>query len=781
MTVGTRTVRLVLVGIAVLLVAVLLGFISLARLRAHRYLLGLPGKLGIDIKQETNGFTYSQSSKGHTVFTVHASKEVQRNDGTITLHDVGIVLFGPNGERTDQIHGTNFEYDAKAHLLQAAGEVFIDLLPPGSNPNSGDDSSRMVHVRTNGLLFDEQARSATTEGALEFRTTGYSGDAVGASYDSSTGILLLRSKVQVSGLRDGRPATLTAARAEINRTAQTVDLQNAHYAASDVSGEQTLAADYALIHLTHSGSPTSVDALGNVTLSGSEQGTISAARLEVQLGETSQPRSAHLVGDVRYARDAGAKRDRGRSNDVRITFDNAGHPTHVSLAGDVTSSEEAAGSLRALDASSLELVLAGGGRTPTLISSALAAGNQARLRMTTADAKGGEATDLRAARLNASFAGIHGKSELTRLDGTGETLLERVGTDAHGALLRRESSRGDTLHVDFATGSQGRSTLRRAEQHGAITSLREVRNGRGELETEHAKAGSASYDAEVDSLRLNGAVKIDNAQSMLLADEVVADRANGDVHARGSVRVTYVSEGQAEPLHVTAARAEAHKASGIAEFFGVSGVKPRMWQGSSQVEAPLLRFDRTQGRLSAEGDRGDEPPQVSAFLSGSAAKEKRAGPLHITSRDMTYTEDARRIDFHGDVRAAEADRVMTSADATVWLSAGEDAGAARKEATDLMIGRVDRMLATGGVSLVQPGREAAGERLLYTASDGTFVLTGTSSAPPRVVDEARGTITGAVLRFKTGDRNVSVAGTQAAGNVPALPGKVRSEVRMRPR
>jgi lipopolysaccharide export system protein LptA len=57
----------------------------------------------------------------------------------------------------------------------------------------------------------------------------------------------------------------------------------------------------------------------------------------------------------------------------------------------------------------------------------------------------------------------------------------------------------------------------------------------------------------------------------------------------------------------------------------------------------------------------------------------------------------------------------------------------------------------------QPGRTATGERLVYTASDGFFVLTGTATVLPKVVDETRGTVTGTELRFHTGDESVVIS------------------------
>jgi lipopolysaccharide export system protein LptA len=92
-----------------------------------------------------------------------------------------------------------------------------------------------------------------------------------------------------------------------------------------------------------------------------------------------------------------------------------------------------------------------------------------------------------------------------------------------------------------------------------------------------------------------------------------------------------------------------------------------------------------------------------------------------------------------------------------------------------MAGSVERMVASGHIDMEQPGRRATGEQLVYTASDGLFVLTGTPAVLPKVVDDQRGTVTGTSLRFHSGDDNVLVSngGENGAGQ------RVRTETRVK--
>ena len=76
---------------------------------------------------------------------------------------------------------------------------------------------------------------------------------------------------------------------------------------------------------------------------------------------------------------------------------------------------------------------------------------------------------------------------------------------------------------------------------------------------------------------------------MLWADRVVTEQQTGDATADGSVKASYGQAGSAEePVHVLAARAELKHDSQIATFHGVAGRPARLWQGASQVDAPVL-------------------------------------------------------------------------------------------------------------------------------------------------------------------------------------------------
>ena len=171
----------------------------------------------------------------------------------MTLHDVGIVLYGRKQDRADRIYGKEFEYDQKDGMVRAVGEVHIDLQAPAAadakakmDYAAGKDlhgglagarrrasmratDERLIHVTTSGLVFLQKLGVAATDKDIEFASGGMTGHAVGADYSSDTGVVVLHSAVRVNGLQHERPVVLTASQAVLDRPGQTVMLSQAKY------------------------------------------------------------------------------------------------------------------------------------------------------------------------------------------------------------------------------------------------------------------------------------------------------------------------------------------------------------------------------------------------------------------------------------------------------------------------------------------------------------------------------------------------------------------------
>jgi lipopolysaccharide export system protein LptA len=865
MNVSVERLRVWLLAGAGLLLLVIAAFLGYAHYRTHRFLTGLPGKLGADIRQETNGFTYSQSNgpNGRTIYTIHAAKMVQRKDGRVTLDDVGIVLYGRgdgSSDRVDRIYGSEFEYDQNAGVVRAMGEVHIDLQAPApadanarANYAAGHDAKdgagggvkdeRLIHVKTSGLVFLQKLGVAATDQDLEFEFNGMIGHAHGADYNSDTGLLVLQSAVKVSGLKQGEPVVLTAGRAALDRHRQQVLMSHAVYTAlGGETGARVAKGERVTAYLRREGSVERVTAEGGVSLTDGAGGTATAERGEVHLSAENQPQMVKLAGAVRYAADAPLRQARGEAEEGRAGFDRAGQLEHVVLTGAVhlherTRSAEAAQgpwNERDLAARELELGMAAGRDRRLELREATATGD-ARLTLVNPPAAGmnGATTSaLSGDVLTADLVTRDGGTQVKSVHAAGHTALRRVG--ATGAT---ETSSGDTMDADFrggqigvsgaadsrrvgksgraagASASRGTEEITTASQQGHVV-MTNLPVGKGGATTaakggeQRATADRAVYDGATGKLTLTGSVQVSETGSVVWADRVVMEQTTGDAVAEGAVKASYAQagrpggqQGAGEVMHVLAARGELKHDAALAIFYGGMGSPARLWQGASQVTAPVLQFEQRERRMVARGDgRGAGLVVHAVFVSAASAGNtgaikpaaaRKPVPVRVASHEMTYSDAARRADFGGGVLVEDADGTMRARQAAVYLQAagsarGGEPGSASgigagmdgkgvATGSAFLGGSVERAVVSGGVMMVQPGRRMSGEQVVYTASDGMFVMTGSPGVPPKMMDEARGTITGASLRFHAGDNSVVVSNgpDSVAGE------RVRTETRVK--
>jgi lipopolysaccharide export system protein LptA len=873
MNVSIERLRFWLLVGAGLLVIVIAAFLGYAHYRAHRFLRDLPQKLGVDIRRETNNVTYSQSVQGRTVYTIHAAKAVERSDGKMTLHDVGIVLYGRKQDRADRIYGQEFEYDQKNEIIRAVGEVHIDLQAPeaadanakmdyaagkdlhggqagggvGGEHENKDD--RLIHVTTSGLVFLRKLGVAATDRDIEFASGGMTGHAVGADYSADTGVVVLHAAVKVNGLQHDRPVVLTASHAVLDRPGQTIVLSKARYVAiGDAGGGDegsaeghTAEAQHVVVHLRSDGSAERLEAEGEVTLTGAAGGSVRAPRGEMTLNAQNQPQSAVMSGGVKYTAEEPLRQAQGDAGEGRAAFDKKGHLDHVVMTGAVHLHERVRAadasaepwSERELNAGTVELALATDSAGKAQLRDAKAAGD-ARLKVVSTAAKGGSSSSALAGDvLTAHFVRLGSKDHIAEVHGDGHTALRRVSatgvvnTGSGDSLVAHfrpvtaagrglGSSRKGQLGRKDGFGGGGADEVSDAVEQGHVVMTRLPVRKPGETAPpleERATAERAVFDGELERTTLTGNVQVGDGTSVLWADRVVTEQQTGDAVADGSVKASYRQAGSAEePAHVLAARADLKHDSQIATFHGVAGTPARLWQGASQVEAPVLQFEQKQRRLLAHGEGQGAPMAVHTVLvsggsSGTSAKVDVARPkavgkvisggradvVRVASRELVYSDEARKAEFTGDVEVESRDGSMRGRQVVVYLQPAQtgagkasslNSGKADGTKTNpasaaggsgFMAGSVERVVATGHIDMEQPGRRATGEQVVYTASDGMFVLTGTPTVLPKVVDDQRGTVTGTSLRFHSGDDNVVVSngGENGAGQ------RVRTETRVK--
>ena len=837
-----RMRTLVLVA-GVLLVVAIVAFLAVGKWRNPLNLRELPKRMGVNIQQEANGFTYTQSRGGHALFKIHASKAIQLKQGNAVLHDVKIELYGEDGSRLDRIEGAEFEYDQKSGMATAAGPVEITLMRPGVAPaivtkvtpgkvpdQKGKETplaaaaetaaSGEIHVKTSGLIFDQKSGMATTARHVDFSMVQGSGSSMGATYDSQQGLLVLDRAVELTTRRGDETVQIHAEHAEFERDDQICRL---HTATADYRGGKATAGD-AKVLFRDDGSAVRLDALNGFTMTTAAGSHVVAPTGAMDFNEHNQPRHGHLEGGVqmdsatetvsqtRHVHGAAATAElaftpQGELRQIHMERDVVLHSEDLSKAGvnSKTGSQRVSRDWRS-PLADIEFRDVGHGRLEpasihgwrgVVVTGESQRGQDAVVpsRLAADDLTGEFGPGTHAANKSAS-AGAQG-SVLKALTGTGHASLEE--TTATGT---KQTSTGDRLEVHFGAGparasgagamgglGSGAEQIQSAVLDGHVVLLQQpaAKPGAQAEEPMRATAGRADYEGAGQWLHLTLAPRVDTGGLQMTADKIDISQDSGDAFAHGNVKATWVGNSAAQtgktqsggagqsgqgsvalggqgPAHVVAAEAQLHQATGLATFRGYA----RLWQQANSVSGPVIVLDRLKQTLVAHSADAAEPVRAVLLSAGgvepgkdsgrdAAGKSTTPSVIRLRGGDLKYSDAERKAVMRGgDLGTVVAETGTASSVSSevelLLLPPGNHAGKDGEQA------QVDRMTARGHVTVSSEGRRGTGEQLVYTGETGEYVLTGTTAAPPRMTDPARGNVTGEALIFHSRDDSVSVEG-----------------------
>lgn len=784
--------RWLLLAVALLSI-VLVALVLHERKQARRLIGELPKRLGFDIRSETNGYTYTQSVKGRKLFTVHAAKAIQRENGKTNLHDVSIVVYGaPGSNRTDSIRGDEFEYDQANGVVRALGEAHLDLAAPATPATRVSSDAPRIVVTTRGLIFLQKLGVAATDEPLEFAYGAMRGSAHGAEYEMDTGTLHLRHDVVMDGEHNGRLLHVAASTAELERTSLQVTLQLARLQA----GTQQTSADHVVALLTKDGAIRDLHAGGHVVIDSPDGQELRADHVHATFSATGQLQQAVAQGDVRLQ----DTRYTATSGLASMHFDAKGHPLTAELTQSVRMSLAGSGKQdqREMQAPHAVLNLVTADRHTqlhdmTADGGALLRSVQTRARQSSPGVQKSPrapvtvTTLVSATVLHASTDTVEGKRFVSAVEGHGETRI-----DQSDSLGSRSVSSADTLVATLAPptarsgGSEEQSVLRALVQSGHVRLTRHVVSaqtafGAGTAthqEDDSATAQRGEWDSDKEQLRLSGSPILVTPDVQLAADVIVLEHLSSMANVTGNVRGTFLQSGTAtaEPVHVVADRGSMDSKAGRGVFDG--GLRPvHLWTSTASLVAAHVDLDRSKGTLVAHSSPGSTlaDVQLTLFTQGSRSspKPKDKEPLFMTGRDIFLTSASEQAPAHinavGTVRLSSvgtdlhADRVLTVLNSSpksgtglpgTGLPGDQPAGVSAILGTGSSIRSI---LATGDVHVQQPGRSATGESLLYTAKDDLYRLNGTHDKPSLLHDSLQGDVTGSVLLFHGSDSRAEVA------------------------
>lgn len=814
MRLSVERLRWGLLASALLLVVVLAVLVGYGRYRAVKTWKRIVAKSGATITHEANGVTWSQAVKGRTIFMLHAAKAVPHGNGQYTLHDALLILYGPDGARADRISGSEFDYDQKSGVARALGEVHIDVEPPkalsagGTNEGTRNDrneagtdadetnsaeaeieSPDRIHIRTSGLVYLRKRGVAATDQPVEISYRGFHGYAVGAEFDSGQSTVHLLKDVRAEGVLHGRPVSLTAAKADLDRNGNIMTLMQPVVRSAGRMG----SAETAEVRLRTDGSVEHVHAKGRVALRDKGR-EIDAPVAEASLNARSLLEHAEFSGGATMQDNDARHSTKAVARSARIFCDENGALRQIVTEGGVSTSmeEHAEGAPvlhRQMSAERAVFTMARGRGSAQL--SAVEATGSAWIRGESLEGTARNGTNLKTIEAAADDLRLTmapdatGRSRPDSLTGVGHTRLEQ--RLPNGEV---ENSTAQTLTAHFvatsegAEGTNGRSQVKiaSAEQTGEVT-LRNVpatKPGSSPV-VSSGHAERAVFEEASHRVTLYGRPQVQRGDTSVSAETIALDQSTGDAVASGGVSASFAGTGDAPVTHATSASAVLHKAAQTIEFRGTDARPARLWQGASQVEGASLLLDRMQDTLAARP--GSSEGRVHAvFVAEAGGTSAKPGPKHsayneqrervfgaggrdavvrVSSARLDYSGGKRQAVFAGEVRAEGATGEVSAERAVVFLKPADASQAKRSKAQTLggpMEGALDRIVLSGRVRMEQPGRKGTGEQLLYTASSGEFVLTGSPGRLPRVTDATQGSITGATLMFDSADRTIVVAG-----------------------
>jgi len=764
-------------GVVVLVLGVSVTY-WFARTRVGPTLHNIPKELGIDIQQTSEGFSLSKSEAGRTLFTIRASRAVQfKAGGHADLRNVHIVVYGHAHDRYDQIYGDKFTYDPQSGDINAVGDVHIDLQGNAEGPLKPDQAppdelKNPLHLLAHSLTFNQKTGIAQTDGVVEFRSAQASGSAKGAYYDSNSKQLLLKSDVHIV-TTSSRPATITGSSGMIQKAPRQAVLANVRIEEPD----RTLTADKGTLLFGPDNTVQHVVAEGNVHIEsrGPTVVDIVGPRGDLDMGPKNTVEQAILSGGAKFDT-RGANVTHGSADTFVVDFEDKNQASRFHMMKNARMMQEPkpgksgpSGQPMQIDADQLDYQLENGnrlksgdtvGKAAITILPAPPASKSAKNTGSGQDTGGNATTVATAGKFHATFDDnnrmktLHGSPE-SRIVSTSPGQPDKVST-------------ASALDVIFGPDGGAEKLVQTGNFQYHEAAAKPDTAGRS------AFADVATYTPGDSMLVLTGSPRIIDGGMTTTAEVIRINRQTGDGFADNDVKTTY-SElkpqpngallANSDPIHVTAQHMTGQKQPGVAHYTG----NVRLWQTDNMVRAPKIDFDNEKRSVVAESSASQ--PVSSLFVQQS--QEGKLTPVDVTSDKLTYVDEERRARYTGNVFAKSASNTITAKQIDVYLKPADPANkseasqASGPQRKSVLLGsngpsQIDHMVAVGNVVVTEPNRRAVGDRLVYTADDGKYYLTGKS---PSIFDAERGTVWGDSLTFYSHDDRVLVESKRSSPTI----------------
>ncbi len=769
-----RVMRLVAAGFAVLVLV-----IAAYRWKSRRNEkpLAVPKSLPSNVSQQLSGYSFTRSDKSGQVFTVHAARTIAFQGDETVLSDVSVEVFGRTGEQHDLIRTRTCNYNRKTGELFAEGQVQIELNAP-ANANLDDLAKEMasslasgaitarvekgghvpVYLETSHLSFVRQGSLVVTDSPVKFRAGQASGTAQGLIYATRDDWVELKKNVMAEmksqpGKPSSTPIRLAAARLRFEKATGTVTLWG------------PVQIDQGKERVTAAAGQVRLDARNRVTGALLEGDVMAHAPLPKNLVEgranrlvaeldpaTSLLRQLRAEDGVQIESKENDKVTRLSSQRLRMYF--SGRPSrpmgglaegevHISSEGipetrsmrrgQHASNADNSKSNQDLTASAVRFVLAPSGKTLTQAETI----GPGTIVLTSDDPKSGPKI-------------VSANPFVLNFDEQGRPWTIRGLSEAQMIFKPAPVARAGTPEA-VTTSDKMLATFDHTGR--ALSSINQTGNFRFVQGEQRGSAENAHYDTASETVTLTGHPRLWDEETRAQADRFLINSNADTAEGIGHVQTSHLEKSDSasppertDPTNVVADRMMAKRQSQFVHYEG----NVRVWHDSDVIQSEAVDVFKGERRVRTDSSVLTsflQPARSDARTGtqGSPGGKDQAVPVTIRADGLEYSDKDRKATYRGNVRLETQDATLHADRLDVFFTPAAKSGNSE----------IERALATGNVTVVQPGRRATGDQAEYFAQGGKVILSG---GPPTLYDSEKGFATGRQLTFFMHDDKVFLDG-----------------------
>lgn len=540
-----------------------------------------PRQLPGDLAVRTEGFTFSRTDGGRTLFTIRAKNNLGFKDNRNMLEDVDVIVYGATEkEPAKRIRSQRCSYDQETGDIRFEGQVEVQL-----------DEHTTAHSEE--LTYNHRGRIVASSRKTFIEQPGsMSGHANSVEYALDSGLLKLNGDVQV-------------------QTAEQTSMETGS-AVFNQKENWTMMAGGVFIQ--------------------SETGWIRGAAGRADLEpSTYKPKTVTIDGDV-----TGQLRTRGglnswtlHSNWIEAAISPAGAAERVKTRGDVVV-EEFGGGGRRLSGGEIDATLNAAGRVEIL-----EARQNARMTL-------GLERTLSANQIWSNAAGSVETTENSVLV-MGESRIEgRQFTINQGDVITFSTTSRAILKSGQQESEADETRARFDSRTNTLVELVQKGAFRFKDSNYEGSAQNAKFEEGGTLVTLDGSPVVTDSEKRLEASEIRLDRKTNSFVATKNVRTFF--KNSAEPVFVKAARA-CRGASRECEVEGGAGAllytgNVELWRGEAYIKSERIEAATVgkTNRLRASGKVSSNFNNV-RVTAGKLDYDDERGVAHYTGNVQARKQD----------------------------------------------------------------------------------------------------------------------------------------------